>query len=147
MSSSPVAFDAHSLEAIEYGRRVSEEARLGHIGTEHLLLGLLETPGCSAARVLAGLGVTLPKVEDALVEQAMRTQRIILSETMASSLAEAVFAAARERARAAGRAAVTTSDLLVALVQEHEGVAAKVLRELDVGFEEVAHALSSPGAG
>lgn len=146
MSGIPGALDEHAREALERARRSSEQARLGHIGTEHVLLGLLETPGCSAATALASLGVTLPGVEEALVENAMRTQRIILSETMASSVAEAVFRAARLRADAAGRAEVSTPDLLVGLVEQKDGVAARVLAEMGVGFEQVARALAAPKA-
>ena len=147
MSGTIGPMDEHASAALEYARRSSEQARLGHIGTEHLLLGLLEVREGGAARALARLGVTLPRVEAELVEQAMTTQRIILSDTMASSLAEEVFRSARQRAVAAGRAEVSTSDLLVALVQEHDGVAAKVLAALGVKFEQVAGELSRDQAG
>ena len=146
MAADTTVFDAHAQEAIDRARKIAQEARLGHIGTEHILLGLLETPGCAAARALAGLGITVAGVEAELLEQAMRTQRIILSDTMASSLAESVLTSARSRSRAAGRDAVSTSDLLVSLVHERDGVAARVLAELGVGFEEVARALTAPGA-
>jgi ATP-dependent Clp protease ATP-binding subunit ClpC len=134
--------DEHAAATIEYARKFSERARLGHIGTEHLLLGLMDSGNSSAVRALAGLGVTLEKVEAEMVEQSMTTQRIILSDTMASSLADAVLRAAQARAAAAGRPLVDTTDLLVSLVQERDGVASKVLAALGVGPEEVARALS-----
>ena len=142
MSAGIGPMDEHATMVIDFARHISEQARLGHIGTEHLLLGLLQVRESAAARTLEGLGVTLPIVEAEMVEQAMTTQRIILSETMASSVAEAVFRAARQRAEASGRPQIGTTDLLVALVQEHEGVAAKVLAELGVKFEQVAGALA-----
>jgi ATP-dependent Clp protease ATP-binding subunit ClpC len=147
VSASIGPLDAHASRAIELARRTSEQARLGHIGTEHLLLGLLELRDCAATRALERLGVTLPKVENELVEQAMTTQRIILSDTMASSLAEAVFTHARERCQAAGRAEISTSDLLIGLVHVREGVAARVLATMGVGFEQVAGALAGDRPG
>ncbi|MGI8609974.1 MAG: Clp protease N-terminal domain-containing protein [Candidatus Dormibacteria bacterium] len=146
MSASIGPLDSDAEAAVKYARRTSEQARLGHIGTEHLLLGLLEVHESSASRALASLGVTLPRVEAELVEQSMTTQRIILSDTMASSLAEAVFSAARRRAQVAGRSEVTTSDLLMALAQESDGVAAKVLAALGVGPDQVATALDTGSA-
>jgi ATP-dependent Clp protease ATP-binding subunit ClpC len=138
--------DEHAAEAVDFARHVSEQARLGHIGTEHLLLGLLQVRAGTAARILESLGATLPRVEAELIDMSMTTQRIILSETMASSVAEAVFRAARQRADAGARPQISTTDLLVALVQEHDGVAAKVLAELGVRFEQVAAALAKhPG--
>jgi ATP-dependent Clp protease ATP-binding subunit ClpA len=147
MSDSTGPLDEQATAAIEYARRSSAAARLGHIGTEHLLLGLLEVRDSAAAQALGRLGATLPRVEDELVEQSMTTQRIILSDSMASALAENVFKNARQRADAAGRENVGTSDLLVALLQEHEGVAAKVLAELGVRFEQVAGALAQDQQG
>jgi ATP-dependent Clp protease ATP-binding subunit ClpC len=142
LSSTLGALDNDAQAALDFARRSSEAARLGHIGTEHLLLGLLEARDSAAAIALGQLGVTLPRVEAELVEQAMTTQRIILSDTMASSLAEAVFRAARQRADAAGRAEVGTSDLLVALASEKEGVASRVLIELGVTYEQIAETLT-----
>lgn len=141
MSANLDEYDDHAAAALDYAHRFAEQARLGHIGTEHLLLGLMESGDSVALRALAGLGVTRARIEAEMVEQAMTTQRIILSETMASSLADAVLKAARSRASVAGRPRVDTTDLLVALVQEREGVASKVLAELGVGTEQVVGAL------
>jgi hypothetical protein len=44
------ALDRNASTALEQARRSSEGARLGHIGTEHLLLGILETRDSSAVR-------------------------------------------------------------------------------------------------
>jgi len=141
VSEASVAYDPHARAVLDFARQFSERARLGHIGTEHLLLGLVENGNSPGARTLAGLGVTLAAVEAELVEQSMTTQRIILSDDMASSLADAVLKAARARSVTAGRAEVDTTDLLVALVEEREGVAAKVLAELGVGVAAVTAAL------
>ncbi|MFN2465162.1 MAG: Clp protease N-terminal domain-containing protein [Candidatus Dormibacteria bacterium] len=142
MSETLGALDPNAETALALARRSSEEARLGHIGTEHVLLGLLATRESAAALTLGRLGVTLPKVEAELVEQAMTTQRIILSSTMASALAENVFQAARRRADDAGRPEVNTDDLLLGLMRETDGVAYKVLTELGVSYEQVAEGLT-----
>ena len=62
----------------EPARKVTVDAQLvarrlghSHIGTEHLLLGLLETDGV-AAQVLAGLGVTADAVEREIVTEVGR---------------------------------------------------------------------------
>lgn len=49
---------------------VEESLRLGHnyVGTEHMLLGLLEADGEPGARILAGLGVTKPTVEQHILQ-------------------------------------------------------------------------------
>jgi len=61
-------FDRFTVRARRVLMLAQEEAtRLNHnaIGTEHLLLGLVDLPDCGAARVLANLGVDLNIVRSA----------------------------------------------------------------------------------
>ncbi|MFN2464412.1 MAG: Clp protease N-terminal domain-containing protein [Candidatus Dormibacteria bacterium] len=50
MSGNEGPYDAQAAAVIDFARQFAERARLGHIGTEHLLLGMLETGDNPAVR-------------------------------------------------------------------------------------------------
>ena len=130
-----------------------EEARIlkhNYIGTEHILLGLLREEEGLAARVLESLDITVERVRAQVV-------RIVGSGEEVTSGPDPVHAAREEGARArAARGAVSlghnyigTEHILLGLVRENEGVAARILLDFDADSEkirnEVIRMLSGPG--
>ena len=113
-----------------------EEAReIGHkhIGTGHLLLGLLREGEGIAAQVLTRLGVTLDKARPAVME-VMRSATEQRDgppprTAAASTPLRAVMNAAADDAAKQGNSLVEPEDVLVALLGG-DGIAARVLREL-----------------
>jgi ATP-dependent Clp protease ATP-binding subunit ClpC len=129
-----------------------DEARLlkhGYIGTEHLLLGLLREEEGIAARVLDTLDVT---VEEARAQVLLVVGRGAKAPTgrpipLAPAAKEALELALRE-ALSLGHNCIGTEHILLGLVRENEGVAARILLEFDADLvtirNEVIHMLSGP---
>src|ERR1044071_3472693 len=132
-----------------------EEAnRLHHdyVGTEHLLLGLIALGEGVAAQVLANLGVDLRRVRSE-IEKIVGTgdNVMLLGEIPFTPRAKKVLEYAVEEAQHMGHSYVGTEHLLLGLIREEEGVAARVLENiglrLDVVREEVISLLGEGQPG
>ena len=111
-----------------------EAQRLGnnYIGTEHLLLGIISEGESVAAKVLENLNVNLQKVRgevEAIVGKGSQTTQ---QEMVFTPRAKRVIELAFEEARALAHNYIGTEHLLLGLVREGEGVAARVLSNLGV---------------
>lgn len=118
----------------------SEAQQLGHhlIGTEHLLLGLLQEGEGGAARVLTRMGVTLKQVRQ-MIEESMGHAEPVAS---AASIelgpgTKRVVELAFDEARRLDQQFVSTEHLLAALVREGRGVAVGILEALGVDLDSL----------
>ena len=126
----------------ERARRVltlaQEEAQhLGHshIGTEHILLGLVGEDEGVAAKVLISSGVSLSKVRSAVEFIIGHGEKPSSGEIGLTSGAKKVIELAIDEARHLGHNYIGTEHLLLGLLHEGEGVAASVLNSLGVTLE------------
>jgi ATP-dependent Clp protease ATP-binding subunit ClpC len=117
-----------------------EAKRLNHdyVGTEHLLLGLIALGEGVAAQVLANLGVDLRRVRSE-IEKIVGTgdNVMLLGEIPFTPRAKKVLELAVEEAQNMGHNYVGTEHLLLGLIREEEGVAARVLENLGVRLDVV----------
>src|SRR5260221_5494447 len=112
-----------------------EAARLQHdyIGTEHLLLGVIREGEGIAATVLNNLGVDLDHIRQAVGNMVTCSGgTMTISQIPFTPRAKRVLELAVEEARSLGHNYVGTEHLLLGLIRDGEGVAAKVLLELGV---------------
>lgn len=130
-------FSPRAREAIRLANQ--EAARFNHpyIGTEHILLGIMALGEGIAVDILVSLGTSVESVRFA-VEQALGhgdgdTQ--ILGARSYTPRTRKVFDLARAEAVSNGQDIVGTEHLLIALLKESEGVAAKVLNSLGVTLD------------
>ena len=118
-----------------------EAARLQHdyIGTEHLLLGVIREGEGIAATVLNNLGVDLDQHPPGGREHGLASSggTMTIGEIPFTPRAKRVLELAVEEARSLGHNYVGTEHLLLGLIREGEGVAAKVLLELGVDRKRV----------
>ncbi|MEO6462813.1 MAG: ATP-dependent Clp protease ATP-binding subunit [Candidatus Eisenbacteria bacterium] len=117
-----------------------EAARLQHdyIGTEHLLLGVIREGEGIAATVLNNLGVDLDHIRQAVENMVSSSGgTMTIGEIPFTPRAKRVLELAVEEARSLGHNYVGTEHLLLGLIREGEGVAAKVLLELGVDRKRV----------
>jgi len=120
-----------------------EEAhRLNHeyIGTEHLLLGLIQDDGGGAANVLKSLDVD---PGDIRLEVEKLIQGYPLARLPQTPRAKKVVEYSLEETRNLKQTRVGTEDILLGLLREQEGVAAQVLRNLGLEVERVREEVSS----
>jgi ATP-dependent Clp protease ATP-binding subunit ClpA len=107
-----------------------------HIGTEHLLLGLIHDDNGVAAKALEQLGMTLDAVRDK-VEQIVGTAGTPpVGSRPFTSRATTVLELSLREALQLGHNHIGTEHLLLGLVREGEGIAAQVLVSLGAGLEE-----------
>jgi ATP-dependent Clp protease ATP-binding subunit ClpC len=106
-----------------------EARRLRHpaVGTEHLLLGLLHEGDGIAARALQSLGLDLNKVRDEVERIVAPGDSRVGDELGLTPRAKKVLELAQEEGRRQGVSYVGTEHLLLGLIREGEGVAARVL--------------------
>jgi ATP-dependent Clp protease ATP-binding subunit ClpC len=116
-----------------------EAVRLQHdyVGTEHILLGLIREGDGVAAEVLRSLAADLDELLR-LVEENIRPGKASASigELPYTTRAKKVLEYAMAEARELNHSYVGTEHLLLGLLREEKGLAAKVLGELGIGLEE-----------
>jgi len=117
-----------------------EAGRLHHdyIGTEHLLLGIIREGEGIAATVLNNLGLDLDTIRQS-IENMVPTSggTLTIGEIPFTPRAKRVLELSVEEARLFGHNYVGTEHLLLGLIREGEGVAARVLMELGADRKRV----------
>jgi ATP-dependent Clp protease ATP-binding subunit ClpC len=111
-----------------------EEARLlnhSHIGTEHILLGLIHEGVGVAAKALEDLGITLDTVRRQVEEICGQGQHAPSAHILFTPRAKKVLELSLREALQFGHNYIGTEHILLGLLQEGEGVAAQVLIRLD----------------
>ncbi|MCK4304061.1 MAG: ATP-dependent Clp protease ATP-binding subunit [Candidatus Eisenbacteria sp.] len=117
-----------------------EASRLQHdsIGTEHLLLGLLREGEGIAATVLGNLGLDLDAIRQGVENMvAHMGGTLTIGEIPFTANARRVLELAVDEARQMGHNYVGTEHLLLGLIREGEGVAAKVLLDMAVDRKKI----------
>lgn len=112
-----------------------EAVRLGHhnIGTEHILLGLVREGEGIAAKALFALGLTSEKIQqevEALIGRGSENGSTIHYTPRAKKVIELSM----DEARKLGHSYVGTEHILLGLIREGEGVAARVLNNLGISL-------------
>jgi catechol 2,3-dioxygenase-like lactoylglutathione lyase family enzyme len=123
-------------------RQAAERFHHDYIGTEHMLLGIVEEGSGVAAQVLRNLDVEPRKVQDEL-------EKILQNESTPAPTGQLPFTPrgkrvldlSLEEARALGDGFVGTEHLLLGLIAENEGIAARVLRGFGLNLERVRGAV------
>ena len=111
--------------------------QLDHVGTEHILLGLIREGEGVAAAVLTNLSVDLDQVPERIEESVRRGKATVaLGELPYTSRAKKVLEFAIAEARELNHPYVGTEHLLLGLLREEKGIAAEVLHQLGVTLEE-----------
>jgi len=108
-----------------------------YIGTEHLLLGLLREEDGLAARVLEELDVTVEEVRAGIARIVGTGSEATAGQIPFTPRAKKVLELALREALGLGHNYIGTEHVLLGLLREEEGVAARILVELDAGAEKV----------
>lgn len=114
-----------------------EAVRLGHnnIGTEHILLGLVREGEGIAAKALGALNVKADQIQKE-VEQLIGTGQQVSQTIHYTPRAKKVIELSMDEARKLGHSYVGTEHILLGLIREGEGVAARVLNNLGVSLNK-----------
>src|SRR4249919_1437103 len=129
-----------------------DEARAlkhNYIGTEHILLGLLREEEGLAARVLDSLDITVEEVRAQVARIVGQGDEVTTGQIPFTPRAKKVLELALREALSLGHNYIGTEHILLGLVRENEGVAARILLDFDADAErirnEIIRMLSGPG--
>lgn len=114
-----------------------EAVRLGHnnIGTEHILLGLINEGEGIAAKALTSLGLETEKIQQEVENLIGKGEKV--SQTIHyTPRAKKVIELSMDEARKLGHSYVGTEHILLGLIREGEGVAARVLNNIGVSLNK-----------
>lgn len=114
-----------------------EAIRIGHnnIGTEHILLGLVREGEGIAAKALVALGLSPEKIQKE-VEALIGRGTEVTQTVHYTPRAKKVIELSMDEARKLGHSYVGTEHILLGLIREGEGVAARVLNNLGVSLNK-----------
>ena len=133
-------FERFTEKAIKVIMLAQEEARrLGHnfVGTEQILLGLIGEGTGVAAKVLKSMSVNLKDARVEVEKIIGRGSGFVAVEIPFTPRAKRVLELSLEEARQLGHNYIGTEHLLLGLIREGEGVAARVLENLGVDLAKV----------
>nr|QUE29737.1 ClpC [Erythrotrichia carnea] len=133
-------FERFTEKAIKVIMLAQEEARrLGHnfVGTEQILLGLIGEGTGIAAQVLKSMNVNLKDARIEVEKIIGRGSGFVAVEIPFTPRAKRVLELSLEEARQLGHNYIGTEHLLMGLVREGEGVAARVLENLGVNVSSI----------
>ena len=143
-------FTERARQVVVLAQGEARALKHNYIGTEHILLGLLREEEGLAARVLESLDITVEEVR----EQVKRLvgegdEEIVTGQIPFTPRAKKVLELALREALSLGHSYIGTEHVLLGVVRENQGVAARILLDFDADAEtirnEIMRVLSGPG--
>jgi ATP-dependent Clp protease ATP-binding subunit ClpC len=129
-------FTQRARRVLSLAHQEAERARNNYIGTEHLLLGLMDEEGGVAGRVLRELGMTSERVREVINRVSASSSAFDANRVELASDTQQVLEHAVEEARRLGHHYIGTEHILLGLVRV-EGTAMEVLRRLGVTADQI----------
>jgi ATP-dependent Clp protease ATP-binding subunit ClpC len=137
MSNKMERFTQRARRVLSLAQEEAERMQHSHIGTEHLLLGLMREEGGVAGRVLRELGLRTNQVEQIVERLTSANKRAGVTRMDLSPATKKVLELAVDEARRMGHHYIGTEHLLLGLARSTEGVAVDVFRELNISPDEI----------
>jgi len=129
-------FTPRAQQVLALARKEADRFRHNYVGTEHILLGLIKLGQGVAVSVLQKMGLDLETVRAAVEKQVgTGTETKTAGSIPYTPRVKKVLALAGKEAKTLNHSYVGTEHILLGLLREGEGVAARVLKSLDVDIE------------
>jgi ATP-dependent Clp protease ATP-binding subunit ClpC len=131
-------FTDRAKKVMNLARQEAQRFNHEYLGTEHILLGLVQEGSGVAANVLKNMGIDLNKIRTE-VEKIVKTgpSMVTMGQLPFTPRAKKVLELSMEEAGNLGHNYIGTEHLLLGLIKENEGIAAQVLINLGVKLEDV----------
>ncbi|MEY2546754.1 MAG: ATP-dependent Clp protease ATP-binding subunit ClpC [Verrucomicrobiota bacterium] len=129
-------FTPRAQQVLALARKEADRFNHNYVGTEHLLLGLIKLGQGVAVNVLQKMGLDLETVRMEVEKQVgSGPETKMVGNIPYTPRVKKVLALAGKEAKALNHSYVGTEHILLGLLKEGEGVAARVLRSLEVDIE------------
>jgi ATP-dependent Clp protease ATP-binding subunit ClpC len=137
MSQEPMNnFTPRAQQVLALARKEADRFHHNYVGTEHILLGLIKLGQGVAVSVLQKMGLDLETVRAAVEKQVGTGQETKAQNSIPyTPRVKKVLALAGKEAKTLNHSYVGTEHILLGLLREGEGVAARVLKSLDIDIE------------
>jgi len=130
-------FTPRAQQVLALARKEADRFNHNFLGTEHLLLGLIKLGQGVAVNVLQKMGLDLETVRMEVEKQVgTGPDQKMIGNIPYTPRVKKVLALASKEAKALNHTYVGTEHILLGLLREGDGVAAKVLKNLDVDIEQ-----------
>ncbi len=131
-------FTDRAKKVMSFARQEAQKFNHEYIGTEHILLGLVQEGSGVAANVLKNMSIDLEKVRHE-VEKIVKTgpSMVTMGQLPFTPRAKKVLELSMEEASQLSHNYIGTEHLLLGLIKENEGIAAQVLMNLGVKLDDV----------
>jgi len=130
-------FTPRAQQVLALARKEADRFNHNYLGTEHLLLGLIKLGQGVAVNVLQKMGLDLETVRMEVEKQTPGgPDQKMIGNIPYTPRVKKVLALAAKEAKALNHTYVGTEHILLGLLREGDGVAAQVLRKLDVDLEQ-----------
>ncbi len=130
-------FTPRAQQVLALARKEADRFNHNFVGTEHLLLGLIKLGQGVAVNVLQKLGLDLDTVRMEVEKQVgTGPDQKMIGNIPYTPRVKKVLALAAKEAKALNHTSVGTEHILLGLLREGDGVAARVLKNLDVDIEQ-----------
>src|SRR5438876_5057396 len=131
------SFTPRAQQVLALARKEADRFNHNFVGTEHLLLGLIKLGQGVAVNVLQKLGLDLETVRMEVEKQVgTGPDQKMIGNIPYTPRVKKVLALAAKEAKALNHTYVGTEHILLGLLREGDGVAARVLKNLDVDIEQ-----------
>jgi len=137
MSQEPMNnFTPRAQQVLALARKEADRFHHNYVGTEHILLGLIKLGQGVAVSVLQKMGLDLETVRSAVEKQVGTGQETKTPGSIPyTPRVKKVLALAGKEAKTLSHSYVGTEHILLGLLREGEGVAARVLKSLEIDIE------------
>ena len=145
-------FTERAKHVVSAAREEATRLNSEYVRTEHILLGLCREPEGIAARALEDLGVDIEALAQDIEQQCQRGTATVSGEEIAfTPRAKKVLELAVDEARRFNHSYIGTEHILLGLIKEGEGIAAKVLQDMKIDLgriqAEIIRLLPDQGSG
>ena len=131
-------FTDRAKKVISIARQEAQRFNSEFIGTEHILLGIVQESSGVAAKVIKSLNIDVKQVRKEVENLITKSEvPMSLGQLPLSPRAKRVIELANEISNALGHDVVGTEHLLLGLLKEEEGIAAQVLANLGLKLDQV----------
>jgi ATP-dependent Clp protease ATP-binding subunit ClpC len=130
-------FTQRAYAALSLSQQEAVRLRHDYVGTEHLLLGLIDEGSGVASRALAELEIDSERVKAEVLKIVSPGQKAPVGAIGITPRVKRVLEISQEEARELGHNYIGTEHLLLGLIRENEGVAAQVLTLLGADLSKV----------
>ncbi len=137
-------FTPRAQQVLALARKEADRFHHNYVGTEHILLGLIKLGQGVAVSVLQKMGLDLGTVRNAVEKQVgMGPEGKPTGNIPYTPRVKKVLALAGKEAKALNHSYVGTEHILLGLLREGEGVAARVLKSLEIDIERTRNEILS----